>query len=117
RLKPCLCVRESRPYRRNSVSLSERSSNATGRKLDVANALQVWLPMKPAPPVTRMVSVMGDNERLCLSRVTLKQGRQQMAPSRECLPAAKISLEHCSRTASHFGYTRRIVGQKQQLFG
>ena len=40
---------------------SERSSNATGSLPDAASALQVWLPMKPAPPVTRTVSI----DQLC----------------------------------------------------
>src|ERR1700730_3459088 len=54
----------SGPQRTKSAWPLERSSNATGSQPDAASALQVWLPMKPAPPVTRTVSI----DQLCFQR-------------------------------------------------
>src|SRR5262245_23329488 len=43
----------SEPYRTASRWPAERLSNATTRCPARASALQAWLPMYPAPPVTR----------------------------------------------------------------
>jgi hypothetical protein len=48
----------SGPERTNSAWPLDSWPNATGRKPAAAISLQVWLPMEPAPPVTRTVSML-----------------------------------------------------------
>jgi hypothetical protein len=48
---------DSGPQRTKSAWPLDKSSNATGSNPCAASVLQVWLPINPAPPVMRTVSI------------------------------------------------------------
>src|SRR5262249_46346188 len=98
------------PQRTNCACPCDRLSNATGRKPPLANALQVWLPMKPAPPVTRTVSIRLHGARL----LGPQHGREQLLPTPKRMSARKLTVQHRAGLLSHLRHPRGAFGKEDQ---